>query len=358
MKDSPTNARRRSTIKLRANRKTERAGVNAARSLFESNGCVFQEVELGNDYGKDAYVDLTDGDEVTGLTVALQIKAGASYARGSDFAIPVEGHEELWRSSTVPIAGIVFDPTHSVPYWCDISGYLKEHRDKPVSEIPVYAKCRLTAATIHSQFKSHFRQYANTYRASLAILQVTSSDDNRQIAAMQDCFAAGRADARILIVLRYLLGMLSGEPLKCAIVILSHATPHPDIVWRASNWIPSSVSHDIRAHFRWTVDEVVRALAAVEWEEWQRGDVGQCLYMLLCEDPDIEAKIEDVITVSLANGDEHVAWTAVYLSVYWAGENARAKYKEITSAMPMIRGLPLAAELEDILGENTWVSLF
>jgi hypothetical protein len=45
-------------MKVSKNRPTERKGVNAARSLFEAAGCLFQEVDTRNDFGKDAYVDI------------------------------------------------------------------------------------------------------------------------------------------------------------------------------------------------------------------------------------------------------------------------------------------------------------
>ena len=54
-------------MKRRKNRPTERNAANAARTLFEGCGYVFQEVSQDNDYGKDAYVDLVDGEDITGL---------------------------------------------------------------------------------------------------------------------------------------------------------------------------------------------------------------------------------------------------------------------------------------------------
>ena len=42
---------------------TAREGVNAAQSLFDACGCVFQEVAQQNDFGKDAYVDLEKKEE-------------------------------------------------------------------------------------------------------------------------------------------------------------------------------------------------------------------------------------------------------------------------------------------------------
>src|SRR5262245_57492910 len=118
-------------------RSTGKAGVNAARSLFEACNYVFQEVELGNDFGKDAYVDLVHGREVTGLCVALQIKSGESFRRANGYAIPIEEHYSVWRYSSLPVAGIVYDPDVDTLFWCNISKYLEDlHGDVPAS-IPV-----------------------------------------------------------------------------------------------------------------------------------------------------------------------------------------------------------------------------
>ncbi len=96
-------------MKLRKNRVVERVAVNAARTLFEANGCVFQEVDQGNDYGKDAYVDLVDGEKISGHCIAVQIKGGNKYRRANGYVIPIDDHEEVWRQSPLPVAGIVFD---------------------------------------------------------------------------------------------------------------------------------------------------------------------------------------------------------------------------------------------------------
>lgn len=69
-------------MKVPENRPIAQAGVIAARAFFEAERCVFQEVGLENDFGKDAYVDQTDAERhLTGLCVALQIKSGAKYRR-------------------------------------------------------------------------------------------------------------------------------------------------------------------------------------------------------------------------------------------------------------------------------------
>ncbi len=83
--------------KIPPHRSTAKAGVNAARTLFESFNYVFQEVELGNDFGKDAYVDLVNGREVTGICIALQIKSGDSFRREEGYAFPIGEHDPSLR---------------------------------------------------------------------------------------------------------------------------------------------------------------------------------------------------------------------------------------------------------------------
>jgi Domain of unknown function (DUF4365) len=113
-------------MKLRVNRTAAREAVNAVRTFFESNGCVFQEVDEGNDYGKDAYVDLTMDREVTGTCVALQIKGGDSFKAKNGYRIPVDAeHREIWSESTVPIAAIVYDPSDKRLRWCNLTAALR-----------------------------------------------------------------------------------------------------------------------------------------------------------------------------------------------------------------------------------------
>jgi hypothetical protein len=345
-------------MRLRKNRSTERAGINEARAFFEGCDYVFQEVDLGNDYGKDAYVDLTDGQEVTGLCIALQIKSGVSYRRASGYAIPIKGHAGVWRHSTLPVAGIVYDPELKALYWCDITSFLAEHVDNLPDDIPVSRNNALTAETLETEFKPLFRWLARERTVGMAILQLGSSDEDLQATALLDCFAAGRSDSRVFVILRYLVAMLKGEPLRMALTILAHATPHPDIFWRKSNWVPEEIRTVVCTHFQWTPDEIKRLLSDVGWEEWQRGDVGQSLYMLLREDSDIECKIDQVALTAIREGNECAAWTALYLAVYWAGEHGVGKYKQLIDVAPEFRAIELAGEIEYALSEVGWVSLF
>ena len=81
--------------KISANRRVEREGINAAQAFFEKNNCVFQEVSLQNDFGKDAYLDVTRDGAFGPLCVALQIKSGISYRTNSDdYFIPIDHHAE------------------------------------------------------------------------------------------------------------------------------------------------------------------------------------------------------------------------------------------------------------------------
>jgi hypothetical protein len=125
--------------RVRANRPIERAGVNAARALFEAANYLFHEVPIENDFGKDAYVDLVEARQVTGVCVAIQIKSGDKYRRADGYAIPVEDHEEVWRQSTLPIAGIVHDTDTSLLYWGSITCFLDKHPTDLPAAVPISA---------------------------------------------------------------------------------------------------------------------------------------------------------------------------------------------------------------------------
>jgi len=344
-------------MKLRKNKVIEREAINATRVFFEANGCIFQEVDTGNDYGKDAYVDFANKGDITGMCAALQIKGGKSYKRKSGYGIPIERHLDVWRSSTLPIIGIVYDPEDKCLRWSSISKYLDNIGEDVPSYIPVSADAILTSTTLRFEFKQAIERFSKLHTEH-PVVQLCSKSATLQLAVLYDCFALGRSDARVLIALRYLTKILTGKPLLLAISILSHVTPHPDIMWNKHNWIPKEVTKDVRPHLVWDTQEIWNFLSCVTWNDWQRGNRGEDLYMLLMEDPQIKMKMESVAVAAINVGDEEVAFSALYLTVYWAGNNGVEKYQQMLSKSKDFRKLPLTGELEQILRDCGYISLF
>ncbi|WP_435020718.1 DUF4365 domain-containing protein [Tundrisphaera sp. TA3] len=345
------------TPKIPPNRSTGRAGVNAARSLFEACNYVFQEIELGNDFGKDAYVDLVNGREVTGLCVALQIKSGESFRRSKGYAIPIEGHYEIWRNSSLPIAGIVFDPSNDKLFWCNISEFLQATVGEKPTSIPVDEINVLNRDSLETAFKPNMRETAGRRSVGASLLRLFNTTDNEIVSAISECFAIGRYEPRVLIVLRYLLNALNGGPLNYAIHILSHVTPHPDIFWGKHNWIPENVCNAVLPCFNWSHYELCRLFSTAEDHIWQRGSFVESLYMILVQDRKISEKMEKVALAFLDAGNEELSFRALYLVVYWA-DDCRSKYVELVAKEPRFGESYMAAELEMILDEYGEIGLF
>ena len=80
--------------------------------------------------------------------------------------------------------------------------------------------------------------------------------------------------------------------------------------------------------------------------------------MLFRQDPQIEVKMETVAVEAMSDGDEEVAFTALYLTVYWAGNKGSEKYLQMLSKSQGFQKLPLARELEQILHDCGYITLF
>jgi hypothetical protein len=270
----------------------------------------------------------------------------------------VDEHEEIWRSSTLPLAGIVHDPGSGLLYWGSITTFLHEHPHSLPASIPISAANLLTRETLESHFAPFFRALAVQRNGALALLQVCSERQDLCAAAIMDCFAAGRYEPRVFMVLRYLLPKLSGNLLRHAIRILARLTPHPDIFWHPRNWVQEEVCEAVKPCFRWSVDEITRMMSLYEFAELQRGGDGQNMYMLLTRDPEIETKIVEVAIRAVRNKDEDLAWGALYLAVCWAGNEGGAKLRELFTIEPAFRGFDMASELEELLAKQGRVMLF
>jgi hypothetical protein len=247
--------------------------------------------------------------------------------------------------------GIVHDPSDGKLRWCNISEFLNSPEGGRLSgSIPVASSALLNEAALHREFAAAVER-ARVLKADHALLQVLSESERVVLWAIRDCLALGRADARVLIGLRYVIRALSPRAMHAAIVVLSHATPHPDILWHPRNWIPPHVEEQIKRHYRWSAEEVVDFLKLCPLATFDRGAPGQCLYMLLIEDPDIKNTMRRACILAVEAGHFEAAFTALYLWLYWERKNAKAAYSAFVAEHPRIREVENVEDFERALLE-------
>jgi hypothetical protein len=300
-------------MKVPPNRLMEREGLNAVRTVFDRVGWIFHEVNQQNDFGKDAYVDVVRSGIVTPLCIALQIKSGDSYRRpAGDYFIPVGGHGDNWRRSTLPVFGIVYDPSDQLLRWTDLTGHLR--KDHESTAVTVLSSAILSEMTLVREFMSAALEYAAPDRIGIAI-NLLSKNAAVQRENLWDAWALGRRDARYLILLRRVLLDLRGDAIRHAIDALSHATDHPNRLGTPINWIPPEVEHEVQATFRWTTPELVHLLRALDVSEFGYGTLGECLDVLLYCDPDVESALFGAIGTFLSERDNDRAVRAATLTL-------------------------------------------
>jgi hypothetical protein len=298
----------------RSIRVTSRDGVNFARLFFEHHGCTFQEIGQQHDFGKDAYVDLADEAGITPLCVALQIKSGASYRKSEgNYAVPLENHSEIWRRSTVPVFGIVYDPADAQIRWVDLTGYLRAHPEQSSGSVPVSGRHTLDQQSVRGAFTNAVRAYAARGAGDLTLNLL--SPDPFQAGAVYDAWALSRSDAKYLLIMRRFIMDLLPESLRRAIWLLSHVGSHPNILWTNDNWIRPESEKQLLPSFRWSPEEIAHMMSSVEHSDYGRGTLGECLDMLLYEDANVVPKLHITIKLLLEKLDPTQAVRAATLAL-------------------------------------------
>ncbi len=343
--------------KISSNRRIEREGVNAAQAFFERNNCVFQEVALQNDFGKDAYLDVTRVGVFGPLCVALQIKSGRSYRTSSgDYLIPLDHHANTWRNSTVPIFGIVYDPDDKELRWTDLTAYLRDNPDKNTGSAPVARSSVLTETSIGGEFVRAIHKYSSS-GGSYIVLNMLSDEPEQQVSAVLDAWALGRSDARYLLLLRRVIAELSSEATRRAIWVLSHATSHPDIFWTSENWIPDDVKNRVRASFRWSAEEISHTFMALNVEETGRGTLGQSLHLILREDPCLVEKMKQSVAQLLqASETDHTMH--VLVTMLASTENPSEVLEEMIIQHAELLESAWVRDIRLTLREHNYVDLY
>lgn len=296
---------------LRVGHRSERGGINAVRMLLERHDLVVDEVDGRSDYGRDLNVDVTRDSEVTGGIIGVQVKGGRSFFKHGQWVIPATPTDwQYWRSSTVPIIGMVHDPDTTAIRWINLSqlarsrvqiddsGYKAQPQSDDLTEVAV---TEVLDDETFDLFLAEVETYL-TATAGSAYLLLVESDDEARRRGVFNCWTLGRRDPRPLILLRRLLTSLSGRSLIDGISVLAHATAHPDIFWTKRNWITPLIEKEVQTTFRWTAEELATLVHAVETMDdggvdWQRGGVGQSLWSIMVVDPKLSDKLPAAIRI-------------------------------------------------------------
>lgn len=109
----------------------ERVGVYSVAKIFsEEFGWIFREQSI-NDFGVDAYVEITrtgfntDCSTPTGKLFGVQIKSGQSFfkeAKDSHFVFRgVKRHLDYWLDHSIPIILIIYDKKTGNAYWQEVN---------------------------------------------------------------------------------------------------------------------------------------------------------------------------------------------------------------------------------------------
>jgi hypothetical protein len=112
-------------------------------NLFVSRdlGWIFRPTNQEDDFGIDAFIDIIDDSNVTGLTLAAQVKCGESYMKNkSKDGIIYNGqnkHLNYYLNLGCPIILVIFDNDPTIGYWVEFDISKTEKTSKGwMQEIP------------------------------------------------------------------------------------------------------------------------------------------------------------------------------------------------------------------------------
>ncbi len=233
------------TTKRKKEKAISREGINYVRGIVEKHNCIFQEIDLENDIGNDAYIEFIKGEEATGCCIAVQIKSGNSYApKISGYSFQADkNHFEYWKSHLLPIAAIIYNPSEESAEWIDITQYLKDNLQIiNIGPYSIKTKIPFNEETF-ADFKAHFIEYRTEYESyesygrcldSLAAFYKPSICFD----AIQSLFSFhGNRKSTWFYIINSFHFIEDEEIIRYLTFIISHIPGHGDIWWTNKNII-------------------------------------------------------------------------------------------------------------------------
>lgn len=320
------------TTKRKRSQATSRDGVNFVRRLVERQNSTFQEIDLHNDLGNDAYVEFVVEENTTGCCVALQIKSGISYRSVSDkYSFQSDrDHFEYWASHTLPVLAVIFDPEREKAVWVDISDHLRACPSL-VTEGPytIHADREFSESTF-ADFRNHCLRYRDQYsqeqnfgRALVSFS--TLSDVERCFDGLGALFAYHRHQPATWYYLISCISNYRGHPiLRPLVTRLCHIPGHGDIFWSKRNTIDEDVRRDALLMMRERLDrrDALTLLSVIDDAGIDRGTIGQCVHALVDTMADTLSVMESI--ANEPNYDDRIRHSAILFAVSAAQSHSTA----------------------------------
>lgn len=276
--------------KRKKTKAVSRIGLNLIRSLVEKNNDIFQEIDLENDVGNDAYIEFVINEETTGCCIVSQIKTGKSYinASGEYFFQSNKEHFEYWSSHLLPVCGLVHNPDDNTTKWIDITEYLNEN-PHVIKNGPYNLKCTKEFSEIaFNDFKEHFLGYKNkmdhAFIRSLDILL-----ENKSISSISDAlyllFSYYRnKKVTWYFVCQYFKEVKDNDILEIMVHMFSFVTGgHGDVFWHKDNIVDEKIrtyiKNLIQTQFKET--ELIKLIQIFKIDGFSRGTLSQAANSLI-----------------------------------------------------------------------------
>lgn len=282
------------TTKRKTTKATSRSGINYVRNIVEGENSIFQEIDLENDIGNDAYIEFIQQEDATGCCIAVQIKSGASYISSLGDCLILKAdknHFEYWRSHVLPVGAIVFDPEGGKAVWCDVTEFLKVHPEciekGPYNiSIPI---SQIFDGDTFEQFKTHFLRYRDLYgrdtNFGMALEKFANLDDSEGcFDGLYALFSFHRQRVASWFYLVTCFKNFRGHPvLRTLVKMLCHIPGHMDILWHQGNITDRTVREraSLMIAEQFGRKEVLLLLEAIDEGGIDRGAIGQCVHAIV-----------------------------------------------------------------------------
>jgi hypothetical protein len=276
--------------KRKKTKAVSRAGVNWTKFLVEKNNDIFQEIDLENDVGNDAYIEFVINEETTGCCIASQIKTGKSYinASGEYFFQSDKEHFEYWNSHLLPICALVHNPENNTTKWIDITKYLDEN-SHVIENGPYSLKCgnELSERTF-DEFKNHFLGYSkkmdHSFIRSLDVLL-----ENKSLSSINDAlhllFSYYRnKKVTWYFVCQYFKEVKDKEIINLIVYMFSFVTgSYGDVFWHSGNIVDNKIKVYIKnlVQIQFKESELIKLIEVFNRDWFSRGTLSQAAHSLI-----------------------------------------------------------------------------